>query len=84
MKNFFNKKLNNQFKETISSFYRSFLTIDKRMRKNIVIVTSMILIVIITGVFVAMVKLFQMGESLIESHLASHKETSLITKLDNI
>lgn len=84
MKSILNKKFQFEFKETVADFCRSFLAIDKRMRKNIIIIATMIFIVIITGFFLAMVRLFQMGESFIDSKLASHKENTLITKIDKI
>ena len=69
------KKLN--YKSSSSYLYQKFLSIDKRMRRNIVIGVSLFTIVIVTGFVLAMISLVQFGGSLIDEALGEGREEML-------
>jgi hypothetical protein len=69
---------NIKYKSSASFLYQKFLSIDKRMRKNIVIGASMITIVLVTGFFLAMIGLVQFGGSLIDDAFGEGKNVEKI------
>lgn len=68
---------NIQYKSSASFLYQKFLSIDKRMRRNLVIGVSMITIVTVTGVVLAIISLVQFGGSVIDHALAEGKKETL-------
>lgn len=61
-----------EYKSSASFLYQRFLSIDKRMRLNIVIGASMVTIVLVTGVVLAMISLVQFGGNLIDDALGGN------------
>lgn len=76
MNNHYNKSHHRPgpYKSSASFLYQKFLSIDKRMRLNIVICVSLFTIVLVTGVVLAMISLVQFGGSLIEDAFGDEKE----------
>ncbi|MEA9355169.1 hypothetical protein SHI21_03110 [Bacteriovorax sp. PP10] len=68
---------NIKYKSSASFLYQKFLSIDKRMRLNIVIGVSLVTIVVVTGVVLAMISLIQFGGSLIDDALGEGKQEVL-------
>lgn len=69
-------------KQNLDSFRQDFNKIDKRMRRNLIIGSSLILVVAFTGLVVAVSALVSMGESFIEKKMAEHKESQLQTRIE--
>lgn len=63
-----------QYKSSASYLYQKFLSIDKKMRLNIIIGGSMIAIVLVTGLILAMISLFQFGGNLLNEALGDTEE----------
>ena len=72
-----NHKKELEVKSNWSYLYQKFLKIDPRMRKNIVIGASMILMVVVTGFLLAAIALVKIGGSFIESKVADYKAQSI-------
>ncbi len=64
-------------KSNWSYLYQKFLTIDQRMRKNILIGVSMALVVIGTGLLLATIALVKMGGSYIDKKIVDMQERHL-------
>lgn len=82
MKNSYNNsrhhsKSNIKYKSSASFLYQKFLSIDKRMRLNIVIGASLVTIVVVTGFVLAMISLIQFGGNLIDDALGEGKQEVL-------
>lgn len=74
MNNHYHYSSRPKYKSSASFLYQKFLSIDKRMRLNIVIGASLFTIVVVTGIVLAMISLVQFGGSLIEEAFGEGKE----------
>jgi hypothetical protein len=70
-------KANIEYKSSASFLYQKFLSIDKRIRRNLVIGVSMITIVLGTGIVLALISLVQFGGILIDHAFAEGKKETL-------
>lgn len=68
---------NIEYKSSVSYLYQKFLSIDKRIRFNLMIGLSMITIVVMTGIGLSMVSLVQFGGSLLDDAFAEGKKETL-------
>ncbi len=69
-----------EYKSSASYLYQRFLSIDKRMRLNIVIGVSMLTIVVVTGFVLAMISLVQFGGNLIDDAFGEDREGNNVEK----
>lgn len=83
MKAIISKTTQDQLKTTLNDSYQEFSRIDKRMRKNILIIGSLALIVVTTGVIVMVASVYRMSEEFIVTKLVNHKE-ELQSNVDKI
>ena len=61
-------------KSNSSFFYQEFLRLDHRLRKNIIIVSFLVMAIGATGIFIGMRKVYFVGERLISQSLSSDQK----------
>lgn len=85
MKSIISKNTQDQIKFNLNNAQQEFLRIDKRMRKNILIIGSLLLIVVTTGVIVMLASIYRLSEEFIVTKLAGHNvQQELQSNVDKI